>query len=83
MTGNRPTTGPIVPLPPEPEGGASGRKPRSERWVYAENARYRRALNRVAVELHRIEHTKDITVDEATARIRAIIATAKQEGSNQ
>ena len=80
MTGHRPTTGPIVPLPPGGDGGpsSSGHKPRSERWVYAENARYRRTLNRVAVELHRIEHTKNITVEDAIERVRHIIREAKQ-----
>jgi hypothetical protein len=59
-------------------GGAPRRTPgpRSERWVYAENARYRRTLNRLAIELTRCEHTTDITADEVINRMHVVLRGA-------
>ena len=58
-------------------------RPRSERWVYAENARYRKVLNRVAVELARIDRDADEATLAVTARLHAILREAKQEGANR
>jgi hypothetical protein len=68
---------PDYPLNPAVMAGEH--RPRSERWVYAERARYRRALNRVAVELARIERENPPPdAENITGRIRAIIREAQQ-----